>query len=805
MVLFLKKLCKNVRIYGFQGVILLIIGVVSFIVLGLYPFGSRSYFHNDLWSQYMPFSVQGLSFGPSSYAYNMSLDGTVMYYLMSPFAHIYRLVSDPFIGMTLLIFAKLWAGVASMYWVLSRKFMDHWPAFGFAFIYISFSWITTMIVNPIWLDVVYVLPLLAYGILDILNGKWSVLFIVSFTWMCWVNFAMGLMCAIFVALFYMTFSKLHHGRFFESFWLMAHVVLTSIFLVMPYVVKVVGTIDRAGGGAGAPESFEWSSVWIALFVLILDNARLLLTPRGLLSFTANAGFGLAGLFLLYNLYVRRHRHLVYILVLYAALALVFVVPLLDFVFSGMITPVGNPARYGFAFMSVIFFVFVDAYRDDDWSFSPFDLLFYMGAVGVQLAVGLIVADSQLSVVFFGRDVSLYWGGRSVVIILAVTLCVAFVMIYGVYLKKRRYVWPVLGVFSVMSSLLLAFAINMNTAIGAETSSYVVQNQIIDEIKAYAEESLVYGSLDAYDRLDVDALWGSNMGLHSDYPLSTQLYSSGVSSTLAPFFSQVGLLGVSVSVSGHSDFSFLNNFLNISMLVRDNRTLLDLPALSQESHSTLYENPYTYGVGFNYDDVALPVAVTNIDEPDLSQQDITDNMNQLLSNVGYDGELVSVVFSKKSKESVSYSIDVVDGYDYVLFVSYEYNHTSATIDVNDETQKLSVFEQSVLLFPEEGRLTIDVKYPEKGASALDDKPFSFGIWAIPHETKTFKPSNVLEVQPDGTFRYRSNEKEPILLTMVDSPSLRIKNNGRVVQHTISSLGFVAFESSGNPDDIITIEL
>lgn len=805
MVLFLKRLCENVRIYGFQGVILLMVGVVSFIVLGLYPFGSRSYFHNDLWSQYMPFSVQGLSFGPSSYAFNMSFDGTVMYYLMSPFTHIYRLVSDPFIGMTLLIFVKLWAGVASMYWVLSRKFMDHWPAFGFAFIYISFSWITTMIVNPIWLDVVYVLPLLAYGILDILNGKWSVLFIVSFTWMCWVNFAMGLMCAIFVALFYMTFSKLHHGRFFESFWLMAHVVLTSIFLVFPYVVKVVGTIGRAGG-SDTYEAFDWTLVLSRVLVVLLDNARLLMSPGTLVTITANAGFGFAGMFLMYNLLVRRHRHLYYILTLYVILAIVYTVPLFDFLFSGMIDPIGNPARYAFAFMSVIFFLIVDAYRDDNWSFSKFDLLFYVGAVGVNLAFATRMLKGGGSSIFYDGDPSLFWGGDvETLVAMAVVAVVSFMVLYVVYLKDRRHFWPIIGVFSTMSSLLLAFGINMNSAIIFGSVEHKEQTQVLQEIVSYDALTLKHGNPLAYDRLDVDVAWGSNLGLYSEYPVGTQLYSSGVPSTISHFVSDVGLLDNPVVVSGHSDFAFLNNFLNITMMVRHNRTELDLPVLSQEKNSTLYENPYTYGVGFYYDDVAFPDGVNNRKTPNVTQSNITVNMNQLLTNIGYSGEAIERVMSGSPEKSTSYTVNAYDGYDYVMFVESEYDKTSAAISVNHELQQFTVFEHSMLLKPQNGKLFIDVSYPEAGSSAFSDAPFTFGIWAIPHETKTFKPSNVLEVQPDGTFRYRSNEKEPILLTMVDSPSLRIKNNGRVIQHTISSLGFVAFESSGNPDDIITIEL
>lgn len=184
-----------------------------FISRQMAPFGQSSILTVDLGQQYVDFFSylrRAILHDPSSFFYSLGkglggeMWGTNAYYLWSPL----NLILLPFAGQHLasgilfLTLAKYGCASLSMAWLLERQGLQRgFRAVAFSSAYALMGWMIANQLNLLWLDVLFILPPLTAGLIDIWQGRRPWLYVAWLTISLIDNYYMAWMCCLFTILF----------------------------------------------------------------------------------------------------------------------------------------------------------------------------------------------------------------------------------------------------------------------------------------------------------------------------------------------------------------------------------------------------------------------------------------------------------------------------------------------------------------------------------------------------------------------------------------------------------------------------
>lgn len=201
---------------GIAGIIFIIFSAINHVA----PFGTATVLRNDAIHQYAPFLanyIQRIKEG-SSVLYSWDIGGggnqfaLIAYYLLSPF----NLLALPFnesnidIAFWLIILVKtMFIGLTSCYFFQKKFNETNFLTIFFSLAYTFGGFYICYYYNTMWLDALIMLPLIALGIENIVNGKKATLYFLSLAYAIFVNFYLGYMICIFSVLyfFYLLFAK----------------------------------------------------------------------------------------------------------------------------------------------------------------------------------------------------------------------------------------------------------------------------------------------------------------------------------------------------------------------------------------------------------------------------------------------------------------------------------------------------------------------------------------------------------------------------------------------------------------------
>ena len=200
---------------------------------GIYPFGDHSFLTEDLKYQYIDFYtwfwrvLHGQANLSYSFAQGLGMNtwGLYSYYLASPFNLIIALFSKENLTLAKFIISALKLGCiqVSTAWYLIKRFkLDKPAAFLLALSFTFCSWSVTNIRNPLWMDSLYLLPICAYGVYELIqDGKIIKLSIalslnVMFCWYMGYIDILFLSLFVFVEFFDYIALNGHSKRFFLS-------------------------------------------------------------------------------------------------------------------------------------------------------------------------------------------------------------------------------------------------------------------------------------------------------------------------------------------------------------------------------------------------------------------------------------------------------------------------------------------------------------------------------------------------------------------------------------------------------------
>ena len=178
---------------------------------GYWPFGPNSVMTGDLNSQYIPFYAHfydaAREGGSLFYAGDMGPGGGAFalfaYYFASPFAWLYLFAAPETYGwLCCVVWAlKITLAAVTFVWYLRR----HW---GPCALFVPLGWCYGLMgysvayaQNVLWLDSVILLPVVAAGLDDLLEGRRGLGFVIALAAAIFTNFYMGYMLCIFSALY----------------------------------------------------------------------------------------------------------------------------------------------------------------------------------------------------------------------------------------------------------------------------------------------------------------------------------------------------------------------------------------------------------------------------------------------------------------------------------------------------------------------------------------------------------------------------------------------------------------------------
>lgn len=251
---------KKVLSYVFAFVIPCILMILLYIQGGIYPFGSKSLLTADLAGQYIAFfnALKNILDGSTNLFYSFSktlggnMYGLLTYYLMSPFNLLLIFFSKSSIPEFIFLINILKIGLSGLtsYIYFDKTFNDkRFTSIVFSTVYSLMAYNIVYSQNIMWLDGVYMLPIIFLGIDRLIEKEKPTLFCVSLSLTIIFNYYIGYMSCI-ASLTYFLYKLYLHNKYQMSwkdnksdvlyFFKYAFIAVgISMFVLLPSVFSLI--------------------------------------------------------------------------------------------------------------------------------------------------------------------------------------------------------------------------------------------------------------------------------------------------------------------------------------------------------------------------------------------------------------------------------------------------------------------------------------------------------------------------------------------------------------------------------------
>lgn len=580
-----------------------ILMLLAFLVMGIYPAGENQIAVIDMYHQYVPFlgELQSKlqSGGSLFYTWNgaggSNFWNLLAYYGASPLNLILVLFPKKFLmeGVTLILLLKIGLAGSTMavylraiVWEKDKRSADI-SLVGFATLYALCSYVMAYYWCIMWMDAVALLPLCILGLHKILDGCSGVFYTVCLALVVFINYYMAIMVCIFILFYYpvLYFIKVQGesaGHFFKTtgravgYSLLG--VLMSAVMLLPTWMSMQSTYYIS---ADMPEKTELYNDLLDILNQMLPNAEL--TYREGLP---NLYCGMFVVILLVFYWISRTIPLREKLLNGAFLVfLIFSLNInkLDFIWHGFHFPNQLPYRYTFM---ICFLLIAMAYQ----VFQRVDEI-RVNHLWILLAVGggyYLLAQKILTEHIKDLDLFVYSG------LAWLALYVAILLLY----KKGRLPKNLLLILTVIL-LTCEMASNTCTSIDqvgtTQRSNYYANEADIAKLVKKTE-----GTDDRFGRTEMNDNYILNCPAMYHYKGISQ-FSSSLNANATALMEHIGVEGA----PDKNRFNYnqtdpvTNAMLNIRYLIGKNLPIddSDFKQIAKSGNSRLYESIYPLSIGY----------------------------------------------------------------------------------------------------------------------------------------------------------------------------------------------------------------
>ena len=261
----MKKILKK---YSTQIIVLFLVLIILELIfifgLKYYPFKTANILVTDLYGQYVPFFnymrdsiLNGRSiFASFSFSMGQSTVGILSYYCLSPLNLILLFSNSNNIVyfIKVLLFAKIILCGLSMSIYLNNK-TDRLKNIAFSIIYAFITYNIKYGFNIMWLDIVYMLPLVILGLEKFIEGNSPRIYIITLTIMIFANFYIAFGACLFILIYFLFYAfikkKLNFKLCYKFAWYSIIPVLLNAFVLIPTFFNMID-----GKVLTAPTSYD---------------------------------------------------------------------------------------------------------------------------------------------------------------------------------------------------------------------------------------------------------------------------------------------------------------------------------------------------------------------------------------------------------------------------------------------------------------------------------------------------------------------------------------------------------------------
>lgn len=716
-----KRTWKNYLPYLLAFFIPILSMIIIFIGKEIYPFGDRSFLRTDLYHQYAPFFQElkdKLSNGESLfYTWDIGLGTNFMaifaYYLSSPLNWFLLLCPSSLVieFITYGIVLKMALSSLTMTWYLNRH--NHTNSIAAAFFGIfygmsgymaAYSW------NIMWLDCMFLLPVIFLGLERLINEDKCYLYCISLGLAILSNYYIAIMICITLVIYFVICMFLAKGKNFNY---PKKIVTFSLFsLLAGGLAGVVLLPEIAALSYTASGNFSFPKDWSSYFSMYDMIARHLVNVEveiGLKHWpNIYCGVGILLFVPLYFMNAKiSFKEKISYLCLIIFFYLSFSTNVLNFIWHGFHYPNSLPCRQSFIY---VLFVLAMGYK----GFLGLRERPKKQYLGVLLGViAFIILAEKLEDTYTGTGDGQYY------LFSSFYLSILFVMLYGILIhlyrtKGKHWRMPLAAVTLII--ITVESTINMSytsvTTVGRTTyKEYDANVRTLTAAAAADDDTVFYRTEKVNNRTKNDGAW-------LDYP-SASIFSSTAYAHLTSFYKKIGLESSTNAYGTAGSTPASNMLLGIRYSIyTDNDAKPEDTELRSFYQSTdnvdLYKNTYALPLGFLVSDSLELDWELNADDPGV-------NWNNLVHALGIDDDLfvaltvdnngttnVSVTtteggyysfYSAKSGPSklrVSYggSSKTFDNLSRSYFMSFDYQATGTTFSVtNDDSSSTSIINLS----------------------------------------------------------------------------------------------------------------
>lgn len=728
-------------IYFVAFLLPVVLTFIAYVKFGIYPFASKdssqgeggSVLVLDLNGQYIYYfeALRDAFWGDGSFFYNWSRDlsgefvGIIGYYLASPFTLIVMLLPRTMILESIMIMQLCKIGAAGAtfcYYARKSKKLDPLQALLLSTAYAMMSYAIIQTIDPMWLDGIVLLPLVALGIEYFIDDGRKVNYIIPLALMFIANFYIGYMIAIFVAMYYFfylffgTERKMKLGDYVSKTFMFGVCTVVVLMLSAIMILPIYNALKLGKFDFSQPDySFATQFEPLELIPTLLPNQYYSVNMQG----KPEIYCGVISLIMLPLFYmnkkIRFNEKIGYTAVLFILLFSMYVRPI-DMMWHGGQMPNWLPFRYSFIASFVIVSMAATVFKNldglkDQTSVIIIDgqrktkksyvLVKIMGAFAIILGLAVwfnlnsknygysqekfkyvAVSPYTTKETYHGDDYDYFWFGTLVFgLILAAVYAIAF---YAYIKSKKKSVKNGILIFmtAVLSFELCVNAYDTFLKIDKEVAyskgdSYYADTQagrdVADAMRAYDDS--FYRAEKTYCRMVNDNMAFGVRGItHSSsvmnakiinfietmgYKMQTFTTRYDGNSTLAD-----SLLGIKYVIhdpdKGNTDVNLNPAYTNNEVLTKD---YTDSTGTQHTFH--VYENPYAMSIGYMVDSSIQKLAFLGNDNPFNSQNmflsTITGNTDFETTPDGYINIVGNKEYYKRLPESIELSECTQYGY------------------------------------------------------------------------------------------------------------------------------------------------
>ena len=670
------------------GAIVALLMLVIYFVNEIYPFGDRAFLTGDLYHQYLPFmqslgdklkAGEGLSY---SFAAGIGSNylALFVYYLACPLNALMLILPEGLLMefTALLILGKLALSGVTFAWYL----WEHYGRGGitvllFSSFYALSGYTAAYSYNIMWMDAVWLFPLVLLGLERLLKKGEGLLYVVSLSACIYMNYYISIMICMFVVMYGVLYfvcesRKGKYALFFIGYSLLAG-GLTAVLLVP----EVLAILQTDFGMVTFPKEI---TSYFSLFDVLARGAICVECEKGLAHYpNIYAGvfvFVLVPIYLFTKEIPARTR--LFMAGLAGFLLLSFSTNVLDFIWHGCNYPDSLPARQSFLYVFLLLSMSYGAFLHLRKRSGEMIIGSVVLAVGFfVLCEKLVEADSFTFGVFIG-SISL------------VVLYGALFYFYGnPECKKNRFM--VIGILLAVGIVECFVNTIVTSVFTYDRASYTEDIAAYDSLYERAKENEENG----FFRVEFFQRMTKNDGLLANLPTATT-FSSTMNSSVADLYEKLGMRHSKVYYSFDGATPLAAAILNVNYMLGEETDFLKNESKKALSDG-LYQTFATEGNVVMYECLkSLPfgyVAPIGYNMPESSLNKPLHLQNQMVHDLGIEEQLFTMQEIAQIGDDIYFTAPT-DGY---YYMTVENGGTSKIVmqGVHGEKEFADLKEGSVL--------------------------------------------------------------------------------------------------------------